>query len=118
MKVIKTLQLERDEQQDIADLRTVVESCNMAAAFFYDDPLTGHSNADKGEGTRSIDALKNGHSFELKHVQRAIKEVQGAITRLGERKLRTIAPLNMFRQYDKNLKKVLEILSKWEKALA
>lgn len=118
MKIIKTLQLERDDAQDVKDLRKVIEGCNMAAAFFYDDPVTGHANAGTGEGTNSINALKNGHSFELRHIERAIGEVKQALVRLEARAEKSVAPEDLLERYSDNLGEVLRILHMWKRALA
>lgn len=117
MKIIKSLQLDRDDHQDMADLKDVIEFTNMAASFFYDDPINGPRDADTGEGTRAINSLKGGHPFELKHIQRAIDEVDNALVRLGARAANPLFPEDTKGQYVENLAAVKRILHKWKDAL-
>jgi len=112
------LQLERNDTQDSMDLREVADSCNMAAAFFFDDPLHDPRNAEPGEGLRTINTLKAGHPFELRHLQRAIDEVAGAQRRLAHREPHGSFPAELKEQYTDNLNRAMQILTRWKEKFA
>jgi len=117
MKVLKMLQFEKDDHQDSIDLREVEESCNQAAAFFYEDRLGARDQQEKGEGLRAIRVLMGGHPIEARHIQVAIDEVNAAMVRLRKTEPGQFLPAELKDQYLTNLTRVLSTLVRWRNAV-
>jgi len=115
MRVLKALQLDRNDTQDIADLRDIEESCNKAAAFFFEDRLGARDQQERGEGLRAIRVLSGGHPFELKHIQAALDEVNTACVRLRRTEPHQFLPAELKEQYIDDLSRVTTILLRWRR---
>ena len=108
MEVQKTLKFTKEDSQII---RLMIENCNMAAAFFTDDPL--NLSTEKGEGLRAITLFSAGHAIEKSHLENAREEVLKALNRLSARKPHALFPAELKDRYMDNLDGVLDQLSVW-----
>jgi len=108
----KTLRLDRDETGDAADLKEVVDFCNMAASFFYEDRL-GREPKERGEGIRAISVLSAGQALEYHHLERAVDEINAAMVRLRGTEPNQFLPAELKDKYIDNLTRALQIVVRW-----
>jgi hypothetical protein len=112
MKILKMIKFDKDDSREITG---VVEKCNMAASFFFEDPNAGYLEE---EGLKPLKVLAAGHAVDCHHFDRAIDAVQAAQFRLNNAEPSGIFPAELKEQYIQNLKEVRAQLEEWRALIA